>query len=199
MSATIMQYWDHDADAAVTCPSCGWAGPSRGLGDLHDDFFDVTCPTCDTMLLIVNYPTLAETQAAAAAGNRRAQDGLADIEEKDRAHREWKRRVSETMLRATSALPNLDGDQLVIDWDFEEHDNDQWTILRHGGVEIWREVAFWDGIGRFAEVAEILRARYGTRPIELRPTPASELWLWGDKLHAPHTVDDINAKRRRGD
>jgi hypothetical protein len=103
------------------------------------------------------------------------------------------RRVDETRLREPAELPALVGDQLLIDWDFEDRDGEQWTDLRHGDVQIWREVAFWEGIGRFAEVVKILQAaRYGSRLIEVRPTPASELSLWSDKSGVDSMIAEIN-------
>ena len=39
--------------------------------------------------------------------------------------------------------------------------------------------------------------RYGSRLAEVRPTPASEVYLYGDKLSAPQTVDALNAGLRR--
>jgi hypothetical protein len=59
--------------------------------------------------------------------------------------------------------------------------------------EIWRELAYYEGYRRFAAVFEILRERYGSRLAEVRPTPASELYLYGDKLSAPDTIDALNA------
>ena len=46
---------------------------------------------------------------------------------------------------------------------------------------------------RFAEVFEIRRERYGPRLGEVRPTPASGTYLYGDKLSAPDTIDALNA------
>ena len=66
-------------------------------------------------------------------------------------------------------------------------------MLRHGGQEIWRELAFFEGYERFAVVFEILRERYGSRLTEVRPTSASELYLYGDKLSAPATIERLNA------
>jgi hypothetical protein len=96
-------------------------------------------------------------------------------------------------LREPGQLPVLEDAQIVIAWDFEERDGEHWTVLRHGAVEIWRELAFYEGYERFAEVFDILRQRYGTRLRELRPTPASATYLYGDRLSAPQAVEDLNA------
>jgi hypothetical protein len=194
MSAATIAYWDFDSrrDDPVTCPACNWTGSALGIQDFHADLFDVCCPECDGMILIVPYPTVVETQTAAAAGNQRAAESLPELEAKEQAHLEWSRRADETLLREPAELPALVGDQLLIDWDFEDRDGEQWTVLRHGDVQIWREVAFWEGIGRFAEVVKILQARYGSRLIEVRPTPASELSLWGDKSGVDSMIAEIN-------
>jgi hypothetical protein len=46
----------------------------------------------------------------------------------------------------------------------------------------------WEGYERFIEVAEILRKRYGTALRDLIPTPASELYLYGDELSSPRLI-----------
>ena len=140
------------------------------------------------MLLIVPHPTAEETRAAAAAGNPRAQ---ADIPSVD-AREAWIRRAEKLELKRASQLPQLPGDELRIDWDYDEHDDERWTVLRHGDTELWRELAFYEGYERFAEVFEILRERYGSRLSEVGPTPASELYLYGDKLSAPETIARLN-------
>src|SRR4051794_12335807 len=79
-------YYDYDWDQPVTCPTCGWTGLGRDHQDTHGDLFDVTCPSCNEMLLVVLFPTLAETRAAAAAGNPRAQADLPAIEQQAAQH-----------------------------------------------------------------------------------------------------------------
>jgi hypothetical protein len=108
------------------------------------------------------------------------------------------RRAHRLELRETTQLPDLDGGRLVIDWDFEERDNEQWTLLRHGDREIWRELAYYEGYLRFAEVFGILRERYGPRLAEVRPTPASGTYLYGDKFSARATIDALNASLTDG-
>jgi hypothetical protein len=198
MSATIILYWDFDSqrDTPLTCPVCGWTGSAEENMDVHDDLFDVCCPKCDRMILIVRFPTVAETRAAAATGNQRAAASLPSMEAQQKARSEWWNRASESLLRDAAQLPDLDGDRLVIVWDIETIDDEQWTVLRHDDQEICREMAFWEGIGRFADVVEILRSRYGRRLVEVRPTPASEPYLWGDKYGVDKTIESINAALR---
>lgn len=192
MSAKYLQYWSYDPDAALSCPNCGWTGCGRDSQEMYEDLLDVCCPGCEQMLLIVPFPTDEETRAAAAAGNPAAQRELTTVEERQA----FLRRAADAELRDGAQLPDLDGDEVIIDWDFEEVGDEEWTVLRHNGSEIWWEIAYYEGYRRFAKVVEILRDRYGSRLVEVRPTPASELFLYGDKLSAPQFVDDLNASLR---
>lgn len=195
MSAKILRYWDfaEQRDAPLTCPQCGWTGPAGNHIEQYDELFDVCCPECRTMILIVMFPTLVETREAAAAGNEHAAKDLPEME----AHEELMRRRYETLLRSLDQLPALADEQVSIVWDFEEDGNgENWTILRAGAEQIWREFAFWEGIGRFEEVVKILREKYGPRLVEVRPTKRSEVYLWGDKWDADTTVEKINDSLR---
>ena len=74
-------YWDYDDQAELTCPACGWRGRAKDADREHfSELFDVSCPACDQMLLIVSYPTLEETREAAERGNEDAQRELGRIE-----------------------------------------------------------------------------------------------------------------------
>jgi tetratricopeptide (TPR) repeat protein len=193
LSAKHLNYWDYDRASEVTCPSCGWSGAGAGNESYFDELLDVRCPECETMLLIVAFPTLEETRAAAAAGNPLAQAELPNVD----ARRTFLSRAQELELNEPSQLPDLEGDALRIDWDLEERGDERWTVLRHEARELWRELAYYEGYERFGRVFELLRERYGARLAEVRPTPASELYLYGDKLSAPNTIDALNASLKR--
>ena len=79
-----------------------------------------------------------------------------------------------------------------IAWDFEEADGECWTVLRHEGAGVWRELACWERYERFEKVFDMLRERYGPRLVGVHPTAASEVYLYGDKLSAPATIDRLN-------
>jgi len=190
--AKFLDFWDYDPDDELECPSCGWSGRRGDIAEEHRDLLDFCCSRCDKMLLIVPFPTVVETRAAAAAGNPRAQAELSSLE----AAQTRARHARSLELREPAQLPELVGGQLVIDWDFEERDEEKWTILRHGDREIWCELAYWEGYTRFAEMLEILRARYGTRLAEVHPTRASELYLYGDRLTAHEKIIELNASLR---
>lgn len=197
MSATHVKYFEFESDRIVTC-DCGWSGKS-GHGNREDyhELYEISCPKCDRMLFIVAYPTHEETREAAAAGNREAEQNLVVV-----THREaFLARAEEHELTAASELPELEGDELIIAWDFEERTEDDerrdnWTVLRDGDRVIWREIAFYEGYERFGEVLEILRARYGGRLADLRPTEASYNYLLGDVLRAGGIVKSLRRSLR---
>jgi hypothetical protein len=192
VNSEYVNFWDYDR-AMVSCPSCGWTGRPGDNEGIHLDLLDVYCPECKRILLIVPFPTGAETRVAAAAGNQLARAELPHLD----AIESRMRRAHRLELRATTQLPDLDGDRLVIDWDFEERDNEKWTLLRHGDREIWRELAYYEGYRRFAEVFGILRERYGPRLAEVRPTPASGIYLYGDEFSARAPAARRRPPRRR--
>ena len=81
MAAKQVRYYDYRQIKTVEC-RCGWSGPPGPCEDYFDALLDVTCPRCDTMLLIVLYPTDEETRKAAAAGNEEALAELQRLEKK---------------------------------------------------------------------------------------------------------------------
>ena len=54
--AKIIEYEDYDEGVELVCPICNWKGLPEGNMEYYDDLFDVSCPNCDQMLLIVSYP-----------------------------------------------------------------------------------------------------------------------------------------------
>ncbi|MGV0838462.1 hypothetical protein [Mycolicibacterium thermoresistibile] len=196
--AKHMQYWDYSAqqDSPVHCPKCGWSGLPGNYTTPYTDLFDVCCPQCREMLLIVTFPTVEETREAAVAGNEEAAAELPRME----AQVEAMRRRYGVLLRSTDELPDLSDERLVVEWDMERADDgEHQTVLRVGEREIWREFAFWEGITRFEQVVEVLRDKYGRRLVEVRPTRRSQLYLLGDDFYAPKTVERINDALRSGE
>lgn len=191
--ATHLNYWDYDREQAIACSRCGWTGTGGGHEELFDELLDVCCPKCELMLLIVAFPTGDETRAAAAAGNIEAKAALPSLD----AREARLARAARLELEAAADLPDLEGSDIEIEWDFGEIDDEVWTILRHRGEEIWRELAYWEGYRRFAAVFAILQERYGSRLSAVQPTQASELYLYGDKLYAHDTIDQLNAGLKR--
>gem|GEM_PF-4135362 len=107
-------------------------------------------------------------------------------------------RFEESKLKSNSQLPDLEGDDLKIIWDFEEHgeDEDSWTVLRHGDLVIWREIGTKEALPRFEEVIWILREKYGPRLTSLLPTRAGLLQIRGRFYTAKTRIDGLNQELR---
>ena len=194
MGARQVAYYDYDAQAELDCPACGWHG-TTGPDEYFDELFDVRCPSCERMLLIVSFPTAAETRAAAAAGNEEAIAALPAVAKRERFLAD----AAASELQSVDQLPELGGDELVITWDFVQDDaGAHWTVLRHGDTVLWRERAYWEGFERFRDVAVLLQERYGARLRGLTPTRAASMWLLGDRLWTIAAVDRINARLAAG-
>lgn len=181
-------YWDYDGGQPLTCRSCAWSGVASDHEELHRDVVDVRCPSCEQLLVVAVLPTLEETRRAAADGNARAIVGLADIEAQAAAGDA----ARATLLRDPSQLPEIEGDSVVIEWDIEGADPNLVQVLRHRGVVVWRETAFYESYRRFEEVFAVLRDRCAGRFAGLVPSKRSELWLYGDRLSSPAVVRSLN-------
>ena len=178
MPAKILSYYGYDEEAPLECPR-GWRGRvGEGSREYYAELFDVSCPECDAMLLIVGYPTIDETKAEAARGTPRAIRDLPQVEQIEA----FQRRFDAERLKSANELPELEGDALEFLWDFDATNGHSHTILRVGTHEVWREPALWDGADRFFEIKQLLKERYGDRFRSLTPTEPSKLYLYGDRL-----------------
>jgi hypothetical protein len=163
---------------------------------MREDFgelYTLSCPECDRTLVLVSYPTVEETRVAAREGNPEA----ALTSKVDDERELFLARAKESRLSSPGQLPELEGEDLVIEWDFEEDAGDEhgygWTVLRIEGREIWRSIALYEGYEQFAEVLGILRERYGERLMDLRPTRNSHDYLFGDSLSAAGKIEALRA------
>lgn len=194
MTAKRLKYYEYDREQTVCCP-CGWSGICGDHEDYFRELLDVCCVNCERMLLIVPYPTFAETRTAAAAGNSEAQAELEHVVKRE----EFLARFEESKLAGPEELPDLEGEELIIEWDLEEKDDvsDSRTVLRHGEQVLWREVAIYEGSERFGEIFEILYRRYGRRLKELHPTSRSEIYLYGDSISSSGYVKGLNDRLKQ--
>lgn len=99
-------------------------------------------PGCGERLLIVSYPTLAESRT-----------NWSKLSEGERAEVEaielFNRRFEATRLKAPSQLPEIEGNDIVLEWDFADTSpaqagggaSSRETVIRHGKFEVWREPA----------------------------------------------------------
>jgi hypothetical protein len=145
--------------------------------EIYEALLDVTCPECRRGVCVVPFPTIEEVKRAAAEGNPNAQKELSGYLRRER----HLQRLAELELKSAEELPELEGERLAFEWDFEGGEGERWTVIRCGEREVWREPAVYEGISRFNEVKVLLRERYGARFASLTPTRASHIYLYGDK------------------
>jgi hypothetical protein len=185
---THFSYYSDWKTPILTCPQCGWTGTfEQGEVELYSELMDTSCPRCDTMLALVSYPTIKESEANV--------DKLTSEEKRELATRkkfmaEWEA----SSLKSPDELPDLEGPTITILWDQVGREGGHeplYTVLRHGKREIWRERACWEGYERFDEVVKILQAKYGHRLLDVVPTQASTQYLYGDRLWTIEAVEDI--------
>lgn len=197
-----VNYHDDWRERLWKCGHCGWEGTGAELrtGETFDELMEMDCPACAEKILVVSYPTLAESRE-----NRSTMSALE--REYAEAIARFGERFEAASLKVASQLPELEGDELVLEWDFVETETQQTkrfsdireTVIRHGAFEVWREPALWEGYQRFLQVLDMLRERYGDRLKDLIPTKASEMYLYGDSLSANFTIEHAREALRRAE
>ncbi len=192
MSAKNFGYYDDWKTDILTCPKCGWSGTfEQGDVEYHSELMDSSCPVCQwpdaPMLAIVSYPTIEEDEAHF--------DKLSDKEKATLAER--KRFIAEankTSLKSPDELPDLSASEIVLSWDFrEDEEGKKWTDICFGRQVLWSELAVYEGAERFEEVIGILKQKYGSRLLDVVPTDASIIYLYGDDLSAIPLIDHLRA------
>lgn len=88
MAVTLDNYFTAGwRDQPHTCPACEWQGSARQMSmELHEDEAEFDCPQCENPILLVLHPSLAQVQAAAAAGNAEAIEQLEILASAPRPH-----------------------------------------------------------------------------------------------------------------
>lgn len=179
-----MKYYDW-MNSQQACPNCNWRGlGSRAeTGDAFGDGAEYHCPECGHYFGFVGYPLVEEmlTDSRADARDTALVAAKADS---------WSAYLA-TRITHETQLPDLKSDSpLEFLWDFEtDAGNGRWTIVRAGEQIILKEASWFEYYERFIEVAKLLKLRYGTLILDLIPTEASWLDLYGDRLSAPTIID----------
>lgn len=179
--ALHLDYYDIDLDDEWWC-ECGTRFRVGDGMEPYDCLYDVHCPGCERMVLVVAYPTPGQTRRAAAAGNPKA---LADLDDANAVERRW-RRIEELELKSAEQLPPLDGDPIGLELDVvtaggERVGEERWFSVTREGREIWRELAIYEGMDRFVALRELLREAYAPRRVTLEVTDAAQRMLCGDR------------------
>jgi len=160
------------------------------MGDLFSVLYEMCCPRCNEKVELITIPTWEE--------KRQNWDKLSEGEkrrvERFEAHlQEFERRK----LWSPDQLPDLEGEDLVLIWDFEERkDKDsRETLVKLGDQVLWREPAVYEGYWRFIQVAQILSLKYGARLKDLVPTEESTAYLHGD-IHGFESFEQVEYCRQ---
>ena len=121
-------------------------------------------------------PTVSESRAN--------WDKLSDVERKQvELIESLQAKFADGKLSEASQLPEIESPSFILHWDFVHAGFDSETLIKHGDTIIFREVVIFEGYERFIEVAEILRARYGTALHDLVPTDRSLTYLYGPSCY----------------
>jgi hypothetical protein len=94
------------------------------------------------------------------------------------------------MLNLLRQLPDIEGRDLVFDWDQE---GEWYSVVRYGDLVVWREKTGWEVYGSFERIAKALRYKYGPRLKDLVPTQGSQYALFGDSTGANFVVKEARA------
>ncbi len=186
MASRHLSYRSNWKSEPLTCPSCGWKGTfEEARNEAHETLLDASCPQCGVLdapvLAMVSWPVSSEMEAEVGTLTPEERQDYEDAKAHMARHRSEK-------LMPDSPLPDLPGDIIVLEWDFQPYDPDDktWcagdTVIRHGDTVVCREPVVYEGYLRFVEVLAILRTRYGTRLHDLVPTSAGAAWLYGDRV-----------------
>jgi hypothetical protein len=172
------------------CFNCKWTGFGSELeqGDVFEQLFEMCCPSCGEHVMVISHPTNEESRAN---WDKESPADKKLVEVNERHHADFAKRK----LSSPDELPDLAGDNLVFAWDMSSGDMPD-TIIRQGDTIIWQEPAFFDGFGRFIEVAGILSQKYGSRFQDLIQTQDSEMYLYGDNSGAPYAIDKCRQQIR---
>ena len=186
-------YTEFSEEMPLVCPSCHWTGAAKdGDRGEYKDLFDVRCPKCSKMLLVVPFPTGEQVKEAAAAGNVEAINALPLVHRREALEERFER----TKLKSPEQLPDLQEEEIDLVWDTENAGEEQASVvIKAGDRVLWREALFWECWPRFNQVKVILKQKYGRRCRSLTPTDRSHVWLFGDSISASgnvsSTFDDV--------
>ncbi len=60
-AAELLEYDEYNERERLRCPQCNWRGRAKDAShNLYSELFDVSCPRCERMLLVVGFPIAAD-------------------------------------------------------------------------------------------------------------------------------------------
>lgn len=112
--AKTVEYYDYDENDVIRCPACSWSGKAKnGEREYYSDLFDVSCPECDQMILIVPHPLVEDVKKAYHEGNPKAQDDILTVRLIEKTRKESKEIISK-----------------AVDFAYKAHQIDQWQTRK---------------------------------------------------------------------
>lgn len=185
--AKYANYYSEWRTSNCQCHKCGWIGKGSALaiGEIFEALTELDCPVCGESVLLVPHPTFKESRAN--------WEKLDDGERQSIQRRErFLERFEREKLKDAVDLPNLSLAEFSVSWDIVGGEEPSArTVITLGDQVLFSEPALWEGYERFAEVARILKAKYGLRLKDVVPTERSQMYLWGDRISAPEFVDRV--------
>jgi len=173
-----MKYYSDWKNASVDCHYCDWTGIGEDSkqGELYSTFVDRICPKCGENILLLELPTLEETEKNwynISEPDRKMHDIVTEgMREKDRYS-----------LKSISQLPEIDSDSFTLTWDTEHNEwENNFYIVTHGGELIWKQPALFEDHMTFYEIAVMCKKKYGSRIKDIIQTKRSEYSMYGDQI-----------------
>ncbi len=189
MTNSLSNYYDNWRTDQYDCEPCKWSGTGGELsqGEILSSYFELLCPQCEELVTLVMLPTVEESRTN---WDRLSEDERKHVEAIERFRADFAARK----LTEESQLPDIEAPSFHLHWDFLYAEPHSETLIKHGDTIIFREPAFYEGYKRFIQVAEILRARYGSALRDLIPMNDDSTYLYGDSLSASNTVDEARKR-----
>ncbi|GAO02689.1 hypothetical protein [Anaeromyxobacter sp. PSR-1] len=192
--------------------TCGWKGKiDPAMLGRYDGYLAFECPHCDKCLAIIPFPTVDDIKAN--------WDGFTELQKSYYGTRfSLDGEFEAHHLERPDQLPDLPDDPLVLVWDYEETPDPELerrtetpsdetrqlvtglkatkshTAIKHDGRAIWRERAYYQCLGRYAQVIDILKQKYGERLKDLVPSTGSTTYLLGDDLSGWEKLEGLRQR-----
>jgi hypothetical protein len=167
--------YDDYGGTEVECPNCGTINVlEKDRGEYDSSGLLVHCGSCPCCVAFIQWPTQREAEAAGDSAQMKMFDVMTTRQQCFERGR----------LKSPDQLPDINDEIFRLEWDLENaspsNGNEVYTLIKHKGETIFKELAFWEGGFRYAQVAKILKEKYGSRLTDVIPTPAGWFYLEGD-------------------
>ncbi|MDO8527153.1 MAG: hypothetical protein Q7T03_05635 [Deltaproteobacteria bacterium] len=178
----MAKYYDNWHEEIYRC-TCGWTGLGKECptGETFAQLYEIDCPQCHEHVDVIEYPTFAEC--------RDNWDKVSEIDKRVVEIGERQQALyKEHSLKSPNDLPDLAGEKLFFEWDYNENLAPLEQAILCNGKLLWKEPGGYENFDRFIEIAKIIRAKYGARAHDLIPTERSKMNLYGDRMSSPDIV-----------